>query len=147
VASVADARAVLVDRTVRAAYDDVAPGTLRFSPDGRSLSFVAQRRGTGAAEAIVVVGDQEHGPYDEVAPPGVAFHGSSAAWMARRGSAWTLVVDGRPVATVDDLAPGAAVSWTEDGVARVLAVRESVGRDGMPVRRIVSVRYDARRRR
>jgi len=147
VAGVADARAVLVDRAVRSAYDDVAPGTLRWSDDGRTLSYVALRRGGDSGEAIVVVGDDEHGPYDEVAPPGAVFHGSHAAWMARRGPVWNLVVDGRIVASVDDVAPGAKVTWTPEGIARVLALREATGSDDTPVRRIVSVRYDPRHRR
>ncbi len=141
-ATIADARAVLIDRRVVAAHDDVVPGTLQWS--GRSvLSYVAMRSGDRAG-AVVVLGDDEHGPYDEVAAPGVSFHGERAAWMARRDSRWLLVVDGREVASADDLAPGAKVTWTEDGVARVLVLRESE-REGAPVRRIVSLRYDPRR--
>lgn len=55
-------------------------GTPRFSPDGKIVAYRAIRDGCH----YLVVGDQAHGPYDEIWPP--VFAGGKAAFGARSGN-------------------------------------------------------------
>jgi hypothetical protein len=132
---------VIVDGERVATHEDVVPGTLRFAPDGR-LAYVARTRVGGEATYEVAIGDRRFGPFDAVGPAGVVFapDGRGAAWVARSG-AWTLFVDGRALASVDEIPEGSGPAWTADGAVQMLGVRRRRAEGLITQRVLVRVRF------
>lgn len=69
-------------------YDAIAIDSLRFSPDGQTLAFVAARGHSWFA----VVGDRELGPYDAVEPTEFAARGRTWGFIAHDAAGSAVVI-------------------------------------------------------
>lgn len=102
-----------------AAFEGVLPGSLTFGAEGTVLAYAGRRAG----RFRVVVGGEESPPYDEVEAPLLVGDSAAAAYVARRGEASFLVVDGHQGPVLDG-ATGLALS--PDGRRFLLAARAGV---------------------
>jgi hypothetical protein len=117
-----DRAAVVVDGAEGQSYQAIS--TIRFSPDGRRLAYVARRGG----RSIVVLDGQEFGPYERLIPDSLAFSpdGGHLAWIAGRGEQQMIVVDGVEGGAYTAVLSAGPLAFDPTGAINAIAVRQTI---------------------
>ncbi|MBN2477525.1 MAG: PD40 domain-containing protein [Pirellulales bacterium] len=101
---------VVVDGQEQKPYKAIGDGTLQFDPDGRTLVYAAE----AGEKWLVVAGDHEGTPFDEVAEIRFSPDGRRLAYTATSGGTETVVLDGRPQRPFDRVG-GGTLTFSRDG--------------------------------
>lgn len=96
--------------------EGVLPGSLSFDAGGTIIAYAARRKGTWR----VVTGGAESPPYEEVEAPLFVGRSAAVAYVARRGEASFLVLDGHQGEVLDG---ATGLTLSPDGRRFLLAAR------------------------
>jgi hypothetical protein len=96
---------VVVDEQPQAAYDTLGDGSLEFSPDGSRLVHA----GRSGGKWCLVVDGTEGRKCDGIAEIKFSDGGESLAYVAQSEQTETVVLDGRPQRTFDNIGGGSLV--------------------------------------
>src|SRR5690606_33784583 len=92
-----------------------------FSPDGRHMSYVAQKGGSWT-----LVTDGKEGPaFSEVANPAWSPNSQHVAYMIKKNGAWSVCVDGKTAPTAfQGFLKGSSLDFIGPNRLRALALRQ-----------------------
>lgn len=98
---------VIVNGVAGAEYDGIAQCTIKFSPDGSHLAYVAERYTIAGKIQLLVLDGAEQAEYTEIPFPGILFSpdGAHLVYFADIGGRRVAVVDGKPGGEYSDSDP------------------------------------------